>query len=379
MGGVFYDWIIMIAALALATTEFAVGVYLVIGISRLTAATLALIMMAVMTPLTLYIAIANPVSDCGCFGDALVLGHTETFIKNLVLLAMAFVTFKKRNELKSLVSAKTDWIISMYTVLFALILSAYCLRNLPILDFRPYRIGVNIAEGMRIPEGKKGDVWESRFLMEKNGEQREFTLEEYPDSTWTYLSTRSYLKEKGYQPPIHDFSIQRMSDGEEVTDSLLADQNYTFVLVAPHIENADDSNIDLINEIYDYALEYGYGFIALTASPQEEVDIWCERTGGEYPFYSMDDITMKTMIRSNPGLILLKGGTIYNKWSHADLPDEYVLTDRLENIPQGEIEIHNDLKTLGYVLLWFVIPLLATISLDSLWLTKKKKETKTTI
>lgn len=379
MGGLFYDWIIMMAAFALATTEFAVGVYLVIGISRLTAAALALTLMAVMTPLTLYIAIANPVSDCGCFGDALVLGNMETFIKNLVLLAMAIITFKKRNELKSMVSAKTDWIISMYTVLFALVLSAYCLRNLPILDFRPYRIGVNITEGMQIPEGKKGDVWESRFLMEKDGEQREFTIEDYPDSTWTYLSTRSFLKEKGYQPPIHDFSIQRMSDGEELTDSILADPNYTFILVAPHIEDADDSNIDLINEIYDYALEYGYGFIALTASPQEEVNIWNERTGGEYPFYSMDDITMKTMIRSNPGLMLLKKGTIYNKWSQAELPDEYVLTDRLENIPLGEIEERNDMKTLGYVLLWFVIPLLGTIGIDNLWLSRSKKKTKTTI
>ena len=170
-----------------------------------------------------------------------------------------------------------------------------------------------------------------------------------------------------------------MSDGEELTDSILADPNYTFILVAPHIEDADDSNIDLINEIYDYALEYGYGFIALTASPQEEVNIWNERTGGEYPFYSMDDITMKTMIRSNPGLMLLKKGTIYNKWSQAELPDEYVLTDRLENIPLGEIEERNDMKTLGYVLLWFVIPLLGTIGIDNLWLSRSKNKTKTTI
>lgn len=370
----FFEWIILPVAMILAAVEFAVGVYLMIGIRRQVAATIVLIMMSFMTPLTLYLWIADPVSDCGCFGDALVLTNAETFIKNLILLAMAIITFKWKRQMKRLITPKSDWLISMYTMLFALLLSAYCLRNLPIFDFRPYRIGVNIPEAMSIPEGASPDVWESRFILEKEGVRRTFTLANYPDSTWTYITTQSVLKQKGYQPAIHDFCIQRMEDGEEITDSILAASGYTFLLIAPHIETADDSNIDLINEIYDYCVEHQYGFLALTASSKAEVEFWCERTGGEYPFGLMDDVTLKTMIRSNPGLIMLKEGTIYNKWSNATLPDEYVLTDRLEYIPLGQLQTKDNRKTMGYVLLWFILPLLLITVIDTLWVRKRQQQ-----
>ncbi|MGN0258725.1 MAG: BT_3928 family protein [Bacteroides sp.] len=377
MADFFYDWLILLAAILLATVEFGIGIYLVIGIRRKIASTIALILMSIMTPLTLYLWIADPVSDCGCFGDALILTNAETFLKNLILWGMAVITFRWNRQMKRLITPKSDWIISLYTMLFGLMLSAHCLRNLPIIDFRPYRIGVNIPQAMAIPEGAAPDVWESRFVLEKDGERRTFTLDNYPDSTWTYISTESILKQKGYQPAIHDFSIQRMTDGEEITDSILSAPGYTFLLVAPHIETADDSNIDLINEIYDYCIEHQYGFIALTASSEAEVEMWCERTGGEYPFAMMDEVTLKTMIRSNPGLIMLKEGTIYNKWSNATLPDEYMLTDRLEQIPLGELQIRSDWRTIGYVLLWFVVPLLFVILLDILWIRRRKPQNPT--
>ena len=372
MANIFYDWVILLAAIALAALEFAIGVYLTIGIRRKVASTVALILMGIMTPLTLYLWIANPVSDCGCFGDALKLTHAETFFKNLILLAMAVVTFRWKRQMRRLITPKSDWLISMYTMLFGLMLSAYCLRNLPILDFRPYRIGVNIPQAMSIPAGAPTDVWEHRFVMEKEGVKRTFTLENYPDSTWTHVSTESVLLKKGFQPAIHDFSMERMDDGEEITDSLLAVTGYTFLLIMPHVETADDSNIDLINEIYDYCVEHQYGFLALTASSKEEVELRCERTGGEYPFALMDDVTLKTMIRSNPGLILLKDGTVYNKWSNSSLPDEYVLTDRLEHIPLGELQARDNQRTMTYVLLWYMIPLLLIMAIDILWIRKRK-------
>ena len=107
-------------------------------------------------------------------------------------------------------------------------------------------------------------------------------------------------------------------------------------MVAHRIEEADDSNIDLINEIYDYAVEHGYGFYCLTSSLDDQIEQWKDKTGAEYPFCLMDDITLKTMIRSNPGLMLIKEGTILNKWSDSELPDEYALTDKLENLELGK-------------------------------------------
>lgn len=364
----------LLLGIVLSATEFCVGVFLFLGIRRKIAPTLALLLMSVMTPLTLYLALENPVSDCGCFGDAWVLTNWQTFGKNIVLLLAAGTVFKWRARLVRFVTYKLEWMLSMYTILFVFALSSYCLRNLPILDFRPYKIGANIKAGMELPEGAKPSVFETRFVLEKNGERREFTLDDYPDSTWTFVESRTVLKEKGYEPPIHDFSMLSLDSGEEITDSVLSDKGYTFLLVTHRMESADDGNIDLINEIYDYSVERGYGFYALTASSEEEIELWRDKTGAEYPFCQMDDITLKTIIRSNPGLLLLKEGTILNKWSNGQLPDEYVLSDDLEKLPLGERKQVSDVHTMGYVLLWFFVPLMLVIGLDVLVVRRRERE-----
>ena len=366
----------LLFAIVLSSAEFCVGVFLFFGVRRKIASTLALLLMGVMTPLTLYLALANPVSDCGCFGDAWVLTNWQTFGKNIVLLVAAIAVFRDRKLMFRFVTLKIEWMVSLYTLLFVFALSFYCLEYLPVLDFRPYKIGTNIKAGMEIPEGAKPSVFESRFVLEKDGRRQEFTLDNYPDSTWTFVETRTVLKEKGYEPPIHDFSMISLGKGEDITDSVLSDKGYAFLLVAHRIEEADDSNIDLINEIYDYSAEHGYGFYALTSSPDEEIGMWRERTGAEYPFCQMDDITLKTIIRSNPGLLLIKDGTILNKWSDNQLPDEYVLNDSLDKLELGQQKQENNLHTIGYVLLWFIVPLTLVIGIDILVIKRRERKSK---
>ncbi len=364
----------LLVAIILSAVEFSVGVCMFFGIRKTTTTILALLIMLFMTPLTLYLALKNPVSDCGCFGDAWVLTNWETFGKNIVLLIAAYSTFRWKKQIIRFISAKTEWLVSLYTILFVFALSFYCLAHLPILDFRPYRIGSNIPAGMEIPDGAKPNVYETTFVLEKDGEKKEFTLENYPDSTWTFVDTRTVLKEKGYEPSIHDFSLLEQSTGEDITDKVLTDIGYTFLLVAHRIEEADDSNIDLINEIYDYSVENGYGFYCLTSSPEEEIELWRDKTGAEYPFCLVDDITLKTIIRSNPGLVLIKNGTILNKWNDADLPDEYALTDKLEKLEVGKQKKVSDVHTIGYVFLWFAIPLLLVLGLDILVVKRREKK-----
>lgn len=368
-------WPLLFAVL-LAAVEFCAGMYLFLGIRRRISSSLALLLMLVMTPLTLYLAIANPVSDCGCFGDAIVLTNWQTFGKNVVLLIAAVTVVWKWREVVRFISLKLEWILSLYTILFVFALAFYCLRNLPLFDFRPYKIGTNIKAGMEIPEGAKLSVLETMFVMEKDGKRQEFTLDNYPDSTWTLVETRTVVKEKGYEPPIHDFSMLSIDSGTDITDSVLTDPGYTFLLVVHRVEEADDSYIDLINEIYDYSVEHGYGFYALTSSPEEEIALWCDRTGAEYPFCQMDDITLKTIIRSNPGLLLLKGGTILNKWSDSQLPDEYVLTDSLDRLALGRQKHVNDWYTMGYVVLWFLVPLVIVIGADQLFIVRRNRKLK---
>lgn len=363
----------LIGGIVLSAIEFSIGICLFFGIRRTISSTLALMLMVFMTPLTLYLAIFNPVSDCGCFGDAWVLTNWETFAKNVVLLIAAIIVFRERKMMVRFVTLNMEWLVSLYTLFFVFSFSFYCLDRLPVLDFRPYKMGQNIKEGMSIPDGAKPTVYESIFIMEKNGEKKEFTLENYPDSTWTFVDTRTILKEKGYEPPIHDFSIIELNTGDEITEDVLADMGYTFLLVAHRIEEADDSNIDLINEIYDYSVEHGYKFYCLTSSPEEQIELWKDKTGAEYPFCQMDDITLKTMIRSNPGLMLIKNGTILNKWSDEDIPNEYVLKGKLEDIEIGKQVVRNDAHTIGYVLLWFTVPLLLVVGVDILIVRRRER------
>ena len=137
---------------------------------------------------------------------------------------------------------------------------------------------------------------------------------------------------------------------------------------------SEQDNIDLINEIYDYSVEHGYGFYALTSSPEDEIELWRDKTGAEYPFCQTDDITLKTIIRSNPGLLLVKDGTILNKWSDNRLPDEYVLTDSLDKLELGKQKQESDLQTIGYVLLWFILPLMMVLCVDILVVRRREKQ-----
>ena len=357
----------------LAVLEFAVGMHLLLGIKRRFTTRLALLIMLVMTPLTLYLALTNPISDCGCFGDALVLTNWQTFGKNVVLLTCAIVLMITPWAMVRFLTKKMEWTLSNYCIVFALALAGYCLATLPIIDFRPYKIGNNIREGMEIPEGAKPTIFDTRFIMEKDGVKQTFTVDNYPDSTWTFVSAETVVVEKGYEPPIHDFVMESLETGEDITDEVLDDPGYTFLLITHRTEEADEGNIDLINELYEYCQENGYKFYALSSSSAEAIELWRDRTGAEYPFCIMDDITLKTMVRSNPGLMLIKGGVILNKWPSSQLPDEFDLTDKLEQLPLGQVKEVNDLRTLGIVGLWYIVPLLLIILIDRIFNKKNNK------
>jgi triosephosphate isomerase len=369
------DWIpsafLLLMSVILSSLEFVVGIYLFFGIGRKRTTIVVMCFMVIMTPFTFYLALTNPVSDCGCFGDAWILTNWQTFGKNVFLLGGAVLLFKERMRILRFVSIKSQGLIVLYSLPFIVILSIYCLLYLPILDFRPYKIGINIWENMTIPPDTEPNIYESIFILEKDGQQKKFTQENYPDSTWTFVDARHILKKKGYEPPVKDFSMIDFKSGEDITEKVLMDGNYTFLLIVWSVREADDSNIDLINEIYDYCTENEYGFYALTSSSDEQIEQWRDKTGAEYPFCLTDNITLKTMIRSNPGLMLIKNGTILNKWSDHNLPNEYMLTGKLENIKLGEIKQGKDVESASIVILLFVLPLLIVSVIDDLFMRRR--------
>ena len=372
--GVFPEFVPFLASALLGILEFCLGVYLFFGIRRIIAPRAVVVVMAVMTPLTFWLALDNPVSDCGCFGDAVVLSNWETFWKNVVLLVMAVVVLKWRKRIFPLVTTRFDWLIALYGFIYIFCMIVYCYRELPVFDFRPYHVGADIRQGMVIPEGEEPTEYETRFILRKDGIEEEFTLDNYPDSTWTFVDSRTVVKKQGYEPPIHDFSMMNHEDGEDITEQVLSDENYTFLLASHQLGLADDSKIDLINELYDYSLEYGYAFYCLTSSSDEDIMEWQVNTGAEYPFCLMDNITLKTMIRSNPGLILMKEGKIIRKWSVNNLPDEYELTEPLNRLSIGYVDNRSLMLQVLLVVAWFVFPLFFICLSDLMWERYKKRQ-----
>ncbi len=358
---------------AIAMIEFTLGSYFLFGIRRRLASVFNMFFMLFMTGVTLWLAIDNPISDCGCFGDALTLTNWETFWKNICLMLPSVTLFFKHSQILKIVTNKMDWLVAMYSSIFIFLFTYYTFRNLPVFDFRPYHIGADINRGMEIPEGAKLSVYETIFTYEKKGEKKDFTIDNFPtDSTWKFVESRTILKENGYEPPIKDFLAINNDDGFDITETILG-ENYVFLLVAPWLEKADDSSMDLINELYDYSRDHGYGFYCVTASSDEAISRWQDYTGAEYPFATMDEITLKTMIRSNPGLVLLKDGVVINKWSNFSIPDEYLLTDSLDKLGIGHLEVQTVWDKLKNILVWFFGPLLLFIFVDLLWLGYQKK------
>ena len=366
MGGIVPDIVTLLASVALSALEFSLGVFVLFAIRRHLVSKILVAFMAVMTLITVWIALFNPVKDCGCFGEALRLTNVQTLLKNIVLLAASVVVAWRPLRMYRFLSRSTQWIAINYTILFVLLLSAHCLYHLPLIDFRPYHIGMNIKKGMEIPAGAPQPEFETTFILQKNGVKKEFTLDNYPDSSWQFVDSKTVQTKEGYVPPIHDFSIQK-ADGDDITNSVLTAKGYIFLLVSPHLEQADDSNFGDIDLLYEYCQERKIPFYCLTASTKKDIDHWADITGAEYPFCFTDETALKTIIRSNPGLLLLKDGTIIRKWSHNDLPSSSSLNAPLSKLSIGAMPSTSLGETIMKVVLLFFVPLILLVFADRTW------------
>lgn len=323
------DMLTLLMSVSLSMVEFTLGAFMLTAISRRVTARLTLLFMMVMTAVTVWIYIADPVKDCGCFGDALTLTNLETLLKNIVLLALAALVAWRPTHIGRLMSRSNQMLLGQMLMVTPVALSFWCLYDLPLIDFRPYHIGADIKAGMEIPEGAEQPVFDTTFIMEKDGERREFTLDNYPDSTWTFVDSKTVTVKEGYVPPIHDFSITT-ADGEDITDMVLGREGYTFLLISPDLDKADDQNFGDIDQIYEFCQDNSIPFYCLTASTEKSQQHWQNITGAEYPFCMTDATTLKTMIRSNPGLMLLEKGVVRGKWSHNRLPETTELETMLK-------------------------------------------------
>lgn len=316
-------------AVLIAFFEFTLGVYILFGMRRKTTSRITLVFMALMTLLTLYIAIANPVSDCGCFGDVIILSNGATLAKNIVLLAASMLICRYYRLQKDNLGASVKWFIAFVSLCFIIGYAIYCIIWQPAFDFRPYKVGTNLQEAV-LNAGKQ--TFDVKIIYEKEGKTLELNAEDDdPDSTWTYVETR--------RTPLNtaniaatDFYVTNQEE-ENITEDILLAEGYTFLLIIPDLMRADEGCVDKVNEVFDFAQEHGQHFYCLTASSDPHAhDYWSDHTGAEYEYFLAEEGMLKTVVRGQPGLVLLHNGVIQKKWSNYNLPDEEELQRLTLNI-----------------------------------------------
>lgn len=305
--------------------ELVIGVAILLGLATRVTAWGGLLFMAFFTPLTLYVAITDPVPDCGCFGDALVISNWETFCKNIFILAAAILVFLYRKKIRPLWSEKKDWYLLGATSLAVVGLSIYCLAYLPIIDFRPWKIGSDIREKLT-PTEEVADIY-LIFENQETGEVAEYPSANYPwndpewTAVWKYKDQRREIVQAFVEAPITNFLVED-EYGSDLTDFYLSHSDYLFMVIAHDLRTANLKAFKrTINPLAEEAEKAGHAFIVLTSAAFDDIEAFRHDHQTPYPFYQSDAIALKTIIRSNPGLLLLKDGIVINKWPFRRIPE----------------------------------------------------------
>ena len=331
------ETITLALSFVLCGSEFLLGAFLLMGVYRKFCARLSVLFMLVMTAVTLYTLIANPISDCGCFGDAIQLTHLESFLKNVVLLPLSILVLRDARALRHLYSRRERWVPAVLAVVGIIYFMAENYRHLPYIDFRPYAVGTNLREAIAKEEASL-----QRVLLGA--------------STWTFVEARQEADLASYKPR-YDFNpIDSL--GEPVISTLLDSEGITLLLLSPSWRTASQAVLDEISELHEEASRLGYPFYGVTASTSEEIAQWRYLTGASYPMLQLDATPIRTIIRSQPGLVVLRDGKIIDKRAYADFPSVEGVSSYLRSLPQ--MQPHGPSATRTYLLwAWAALLLLA--------------------
>ncbi len=357
-------------SLLMVVGEFVLGMLLLLGLWRKGTLRLIALFLLFFTPLTLWIALTDPVEDCGCFGDAFKISNWETFWKNLLLSAALLLLLFNQKKIIPLFGRRMAPLAAGFIVLYGLLFALHNLNRLPLFDFRPFHIGASIPEQMEV-EPELADLYETIFIYRKDGVEQEFTEENYPwnDTTWSYVEMRNRLVREGVKPAIEDFAltlIQRdemngsMNAGGDITRELLQEKEWLFLMITCSLGEMEQRHLDQFKALHQFAEERGYPFYLVTSSPPEVITSWEEQQRTGFRFANADEKVLKTMVRSNPGLMLLREGVVINKWDDSLLPESLpkgLSIEESEMVQQGEMQTRNIMRLLLISLL-LLVPLL---------------------
>jgi len=312
------DWALPAAlffSFLLVTIEFAIGIFLLLNLRIKQITWALLVMMSFFTVVTLFDALYKPVPDCGCFGEAIKLTNWETFYKNVVLLGFTFIIFFTPRSKKVILSRKKQDTVGSLFILAFVLFSYYSYTNLPPVDFRDWKEGKNMKQ-----EGK-----EKYYLIYENkstGETKKYRSSKIPYNDSAWMKNWEFVKQKIDYSEVkrkHDLQIVDFK-GTDVTQDIIENPGYQFVITAYSFDEASEDGLEKSVALYQKLESKGYEFVLLTSVLKEDAEIFHEKYNTSLPVYQADDIELKSMIRSNPGLILLKNGVVKEKWHYSNFP-----------------------------------------------------------
>ncbi|MBO5787612.1 MAG: DoxX family membrane protein [Bacteroidaceae bacterium] len=368
------DDTLLMLGIAQAVFEFLLGIFLFMGVYRKMVAYLAPVAMLFFTIVTAVIYFNGGIEDCGCFGEVVVLSNGETLAKNLFLLVMSLLVMLGRKRFVFHISAGSRWMVTLFSLFYIGTVIILSLSHLPVVDSGRYSVGTDLYS---MTQGTP-DEYRVVYVYEHEGDTCEMPEGEIPDSTWVNIGMRSELVKEGVPPLIEGFSVVDWENDNDVTEALLSDTGYVCLVAIERVESAEVSRVDKINDMYDYCVDKGVPFYVVTASGDEEVELWRKRTGAEYSMYWSDEQVIREMIRCNPGLLLLKNGVIVGKWNVSDLPVVERLAASPTGMPDGLASLVGRMQGWRFWLLVLVVPLLFISLFDAVTFRKSVSATDNT-
>ena len=303
-------------AAAMAALEFMLGIAIVVGAYRRSSPWIALLVMLVMTPLTLWLAVTGAVPDCGCFGDALHLSNWATFGKNVLLLLGVIYLILFNTSVRGIFGPAVQWMVMAASFAFVMAVAYNGYFTQPLIDYRPYPVGTRLIAQDNI-DASDSDEGEDDFIFiySKNGEEHEFSIDSLPDEDdgWEYV-TRYHAKRPRGKVIVQDGSHNSIAimdeDGDDVTLDVLGGSRRTVLLLFPDLPDVGVASSFTLNELTDAALVNDAQVIGLTPANQDEIDHWKDISMADYPIYNMDDSELKSMARGNPAVAYVEDGVI---------------------------------------------------------------------
>ncbi len=308
----------LVFAILLCTLEFTVGAMLVLNLRMKLTSWLLLLIMAFFTVLTFNDALYSPVPDCGCFGTAVILTNWQTFYKNVILMVFAIIVFLYRNKYAGYLKPGGQWIAAFAVAASFAAFSSYCYMHLPVVDFTEWKTGHKL-----FTENPKPVKYYLTYRNKKTGEKKEYLSPDYPFSDSTWMAGMEFVSQRVEDPNVYYGKSLVITDTAQavVTESIIRNPGYQLVVNAYDLKKTNLPAFKKINEFSRKAYAFSVPTAVLVNATAPDIAQFSKENNLSLDFYLADDILLKTMVRSNPGIMLLKGGVIIHKWHYSDLPD----------------------------------------------------------